>query len=281
MSRSRSPRRQLQEEGGKEELLQEDPVVECEEVVEEMPKPAGQTQGGTLYVGGRAPKAPVSTFLQSLLRSANKLPKSFEEQVPPVARASQGHQHRPEPREPRLFVTPNALQPEPVGARMVKRRLAGKQTTNQYQPAAGRALDKSFSVLMFDFFVGNWQPSLDAWNQELGPVGTMLAQDVLELDYGSQASFGGKVAVVGLDPEAEQAGFLTSACDTYSLFGSLGNGFAGLTMQCRAAHRLCCFTTSMLLFFDTSRYGGAFFGGWPIFTVEHFLLPTKSRKRVG
>ena len=35
MSRSRSPRRQLHEEGGEEELLQEDPVVEeCAEVVE-------------------------------------------------------------------------------------------------------------------------------------------------------------------------------------------------------------------------------------------------------
>ena len=32
--------------------------------------------------------------------------------------------------------------------------------------------------------------SLDAWAQELGPVGTMLAQEVLELDYGSRVTFG-------------------------------------------------------------------------------------------
>ena len=43
----------------------------------------------------------------------------------------------------------HAMQTEPVGARVVKRRLTGKQTANQY---AGRAL----TVLMFDFFVGNW-----------------------------------------------------------------------------------------------------------------------------
>ena len=100
----------------------------------------------------------MSTFLESLLRSANKLPKSFEEQVPPVARASQGHQHKLEPREPRLLAPPNALQTERVGARMVKRRLTGKQTANQYQPAAGRALDKSFSVFMFYFLLETcWQ----------------------------------------------------------------------------------------------------------------------------
>jgi len=72
----------------------------------------------------------MSTFLESLLRSANKLPKSFEEQVPPVARASQGHQHKLEPREPRLLAPPNALQTERVGARMVKRRLT---STSQLQ----------------------------------------------------------------------------------------------------------------------------------------------------
>ena len=43
-----------------------------------------------------------------------------------------------------------------------------------------------------------------------------------------------KSALEARCPEAEQAGFLTSACDNYSLFGSLGNGFGGLTMKCRA-----------------------------------------------
>ena len=85
------------------------------------------------------------------------LPKSFEEQVPPVARASQGHQHKLEPREPRLLAPPNALQTERVGARMVKRRLTGKQTANQYQPAAGRALDKSFSEGMLKGVETCWQ----------------------------------------------------------------------------------------------------------------------------
>ena len=41
-----------------------------------------------------------------LSRKFDKLLKSFEEQVPPVARASQGRQHEPEPREARLLVHP-------------------------------------------------------------------------------------------------------------------------------------------------------------------------------
>ena len=46
------------------------------------------------------------------------------------------------------------MQTEPVGARVVKRRLTGKQTANQY---AGRALNTKLDC--FDvcfFFVGNW-----------------------------------------------------------------------------------------------------------------------------
>lgn len=51
------------------------------------------------------------------------------------------------------------------------------------------------------------QPSLDTWAQEFGPVGTMLAQEVLQLDCGSQVSFGGKVVVVGLGLEQSKLAF--------------------------------------------------------------------------
>ena len=46
-----------------------------------------------------------------------------------------------------------------------------------------------------------------SWAQEFGPVGTMLAQEVLQLDCGSQVSFGGKVVVVGLGLEQSKLAF--------------------------------------------------------------------------
>ena len=52
------------------------------------------------------------------------------------------------------------------------------------------------------------------------PCKNMLAQEVLEPDYGSQVSFGGKVVVVDLTLEQSELAFW--------------HGFGGLTMKCRA-----------------------------------------------
>ncbi len=67
-----------------------------------------------------------------------------------------------------------------------------------------------------------------------------------------------------VDPDAEHAGFLAGACDTYSLFGSFGNGFGGVTMQCRGHDNLERIKLSKVLIYP---------GGWVhIFKSQGMLV---------
>ena len=108
----------------------------------------------------------------------------------------------------------------PRGGRLAERNLVGglwktwgfkapTQCSYSHVRTEALAQDCRASGMFFDLFICKYgmKPSPDTWAQEFGPVGTMLAQEVLQLDCGSQASFGGKVVVVGLDLEQSKLAF--------------------------------------------------------------------------